>query len=89
MEINFNTNIDSVNRTNGFTPRGREVRPVNAQVSFENANALNQALDNIPDVRSEEVKRAQDLLLGSVPYPPAATVAEIAHLLALNLEHNQ
>jgi hypothetical protein len=89
MEINLNTNIDSVTRANNLTTQGREVRPTKQQVSFENSDALNQALSTTPDVRNDEVKRAAFRVLGSVPYPPEETVAKIAQLLAMKLDQNQ
>jgi hypothetical protein len=89
MEINLNTNIDSVTRTNGFITRGREVGEAKAQVSFEDSTALNRALATVSDVRSELVQRAQVRVLGSVPYPPEETVSKIAHLLALNFGETQ
>ena len=89
MEINLNTNIDSVTRTNGLTTRGAEVGRINEQVSFENSRALNQALGSLSNVRGDVVKSAQSRVLGSVPYPPEETVSKIAHLLALNFGQTQ
>jgi hypothetical protein len=89
MEINLNTNIDSVTRANNLTTQGRDVRPIKEQVSFENSNALNQALLTTPDVRSDEVKRVGYQVLGSVPYPPEETMAKIAHLLAMELDQSE
>jgi hypothetical protein len=89
MEINLNTKINSVSRTNSIASQGREIRSVREQASFTNSDALNQGLTNMPEIRNEAVKRAQDQVLGDVPYPPAETVAKIAHLLAINLDRNQ
>jgi hypothetical protein len=88
MEIKLNTNIDSVARINGLTPKGREVTPAEQEVSFDQSNALNQALADTPNLRRDAVQRGQ-ALLGSVPYPPEETVAKISHLLALSLDTNQ
>jgi len=89
MEINLNTNIDSVARATNVAPQGREIRPVQEQVSFADSEALNRALTVTPDVRTDEVRRATAKVLGAVPYPPEETVAKIAHLLALKLDQNQ
>jgi hypothetical protein len=85
MEINLNANIDVVSRANSIPAKPREVGPAQKDVSFERSNALNQALADIPNVRTEAVQRGQ-ALLGSVPYPPEETVAKLAHLLALGLD---
>ena len=87
MEINLNTNIDSVVRANTLALKGREPGPAQQVVSFDNSTAQNQALAAIPDSRAEALQRAQ-ALLGSVPYPPEETVAKISHLLALALDPN-
>ncbi len=89
MEIKLNTNIDSVTRANNFTAQGRDVRPVREQVSFESSNALNQAINDLPDVRADKIANIQNRVLGSVPYPPEETVAKIAHLLAMKLDQIQ
>ena len=87
MEINLNTNIESVTRANGFAVRGREASAAPDPVSFESSKALNQALATVPDIRDEPVRRAQQMV-GTVTYPPEETVAKIAHLLALQLDRN-
>ena len=88
MEINSNTNMDSIGRTNGFRPRGKNIPSVKEPVSLKSTQALNQTMSKLPEVRTAEVQRAQRLIRGSVPYPPAETITKISQLLALKLDRN-
>jgi hypothetical protein len=88
MEIKLNTNIDSVARANNLTFKPKDVAPAGDEVSFVHSDALNKALADTPNVRPEAVRRGH-ALIGTVPYPPAETVAKIADLLALSFDPNQ
>lgn len=86
MEINFHpTQMDAVSKPHAARPvQPRETNIDEEAVAFENARALRSALDEIPEVRSEAVRRATELL-GDVNYPPAETIRMISHLLAIQL----
>ncbi len=54
--------------------------------SFPNANALNKALAQTPDIRADKVARAKELVKQS-DYPPAEMVKKIGELLADHLQN--
>lgn len=54
-----------------------------SEVEFSRSERLNRALENTPDVRAEEVVRAESLIQ-DVHYPPQETIRRISQLLALN-----
>lgn len=59
--------------------------PVTGDVaSFPNANALNKALAQTPDIRADRVARARELIK-QPDYPPAEMVRKIGELLAGHL----
>jgi hypothetical protein len=52
---------------------------------FDNADALEKALERTPDVRSEVVERGKQLVADQT-YPPRETLQRIAALLAMEGE---
>ena len=54
------------------------------QASFQNSEALNNALNSTPDVRPEVVTRAKDLVSSSI-YPPPRVIRQISTLLAIGI----
>jgi hypothetical protein len=84
MEVKANINIDATPRV-GVNPARRQTVPASADtVSFQRVEALDQALQATPTVRTEEIARARELI-GDVKYPPADTINSIAALLALKM----
>lgn len=84
MEVKANINIDASPRV-GVNPARRQTVSARADtVSFQKVEALDQALQATPPVRTEEIARARDLI-GDVKYPPADTINSIAALLALKM----
>jgi hypothetical protein len=81
MEINFSTELSSVARTPGLTPKVNSVVPASEGVSFSNTEALNQALAATPDVRSEAVERGRSLV-SDRHYPPDEMIRKLATFLA-------
>jgi len=88
MEIKFNTEIQSVARTNAGAARPSAAAAADGQLSLQNSKALDQALAEVPDVRPDAVERGK-ALVASVPYPPLETIHRIARLLAYELAKSQ
>jgi len=84
MEIQFHVNVGSVGRTPPNKTVSREARSAQDEVALENARALQRALEETPQSRSEVVNRAAQLV-GDVNYPPPETIQKISNLLALGL----
>lgn len=84
MEIKLNSNIDSVARLN--TVQSRAYRPVASQPAlseFENSQALEARLSELPEVRAEKLQDAKRLV-GDPAYPPRETIQRLATLLAID-----
>jgi hypothetical protein len=84
MQVNPSSNSGSVDGMNEASTVRRS-RAESDGASFENAEALNSALQRAPDVREGEVTRAKGLL-GDVKYPPEEGIRRIANLLAIHWE---
>ena len=85
MEINSNINMAGVGRS--FSPRHTNSAQKAGEdaAAFSSSYALEQALTATPEVRSEAVERARNLI-ADVKYPPKETLNKIANLLAMNLD---
>jgi hypothetical protein len=81
MQINFNPDHPSVARVNGPMTKPAPASADSAPISFDQSEALNQALAQTPDTRSEVVTRARNLV-ASDQYPPDFVLHRIARLLA-------
>jgi hypothetical protein len=84
MQIKLNTNIDSVARVNTVQPKAS--RPVDRQAAlseFEESQALEARMMELPETRSEKVQEAKRLI-GDPAYPPRETIQRLATLLAIN-----
>jgi hypothetical protein len=55
------------------------------RADFNRAADLNRSLQDLPDVRSEEVERAKKLVQ-DVNYPPPYAMLRLARLLAIHLD---
>jgi len=81
MEINANMNVGGLN---GLTPTKQSTptaKKVSVDDSFAGTNALEGALNSVPDVRPEAVARAKELI-NDPQYPSADTVKQISTFLA-------
>jgi hypothetical protein len=84
MEINANMNIGSIK---GMTPTRQSTpapKPAGDESSFAGAAALDGALSKIPDVRTDAVARARDLI-NDPNYPSAEVVKKLSNFLATKL----
>jgi hypothetical protein len=87
MEIKLNTNLDSVARvTPTRSNASRAIERKSDMPVFENSNALEAQLANLPDVRLDKLDRALNLI-GQPSYPPQETINGLANLLAIHLPH--
>ena len=88
MEVNPNAGTGSAQRVTGrtvVTPRTKAAAPDSA--SFGDAEAVNRALQQAPDLRPEAIQRVSDQSRDH-QYPPLKMVQAISHLLAKNLSSN-
>ena len=85
MEINLDVNARKVLSNAAPPPAPRtpgHSEPANTE--FRAAAALERALERRPDVRTERVEEAKNLV-GQPSYPPQETIRKIASLLAMQL----
>jgi hypothetical protein len=81
MEIKFTT-IPGISVRGLEQPRPvRQLEQAGDEAEFNQVKALDRALEEIPDVRTEEMLRAKDLF-ASVQYPPIQLIHRISRLLA-------
>lgn len=85
MEIKPNNHIEPATRIAPTPARPRAAGGDTDSAAFEQAQALDQALQTTPTVRPEIVARARQLI-SNVKYPPDETIRQIAALLAMNLD---
>ena len=84
MQVNANQQIrpeSPVAAVGSGAPSRKAV--TGSEVEFSRSERLNRALALTPDVRAEEVERAEGLVQ-DVHYPPQETIRRISQLLALN-----
>ncbi len=86
MEIHPYLNLGPVGRA---VPTKQSGPPAKANssdaVQLGKTAELEQALENLPDVRAEAVQRGK-ALVNDANYPPPETIRKISHLLALKLQ---
>jgi hypothetical protein len=88
MEIELNTSrIPSVPLA-PIVPRAPANVPARDESRFKGAEALTQALAQLPERRPELIQRAKEVV-GSVKYPPDETLNGIATLLAMHLSRTK
>jgi hypothetical protein len=90
MQVNPNSNAAEAPRAEPKSTSLPEVRigrdePLvgRDEARFTSVSALNNALDDLPQVRTEEIERAKKLVQ-SANYPPPYAIVRIARLLAMN-----
>ncbi len=82
MQVNANPNVSATTKMNGQRPPPPTAR-VDKAVFLE-TDALNQSLQQVPDVRQDAVDRARTLVQDS-QYPPLSVLQDIAALLSEHL----
>jgi hypothetical protein len=85
MEIGHNFDVNAVNRALAARSSPVERPAAQGRPSFENTEALDQALRNEAQTRPGVVTHAKHYI-GDVTYPPSETIAKIAHLLAIHFD---
>ncbi|HVM59863.1 MAG TPA: hypothetical protein VMV72_03270 [Verrucomicrobiae bacterium] len=91
MEVNSNAGTSPVQGVTARTPVTPSTKPQGSDsASFQGADAVNSALQQIPDVRPEAVTRARTLITNS-QYPTESVIQSISRLFAarLNLDESQ
>ena len=83
MQVNPNNSPGEVNRVEPNRPSLPAVKVERDQVEFTHVTALNNALQDVPSVRLEEVERAKKLIQDA-NYPPPYALVRIARLLAMH-----
>jgi hypothetical protein len=86
MEVKFNKEINvapPVTRPEKAAPV--QARQSDPEPAFDNSRNLDEALSATPDVRTDVVDRARDLVK-SPQYPPVETMKKIARLLAVEMD---
>jgi hypothetical protein len=84
MEINANMNIGSIK---GMTPTRQSTpapKSAGEETSFAGSVALDGALSKVPDVRTDAVARARDLI-NDPSYPSAEVVKKLSNFFAAKL----
>jgi len=84
MHVNPNNFVGQIAGTDVKPQTSPESKAVLDRADFNSAANLNRSLQNLPDVRAEEVDRASKLVQ-DVNYPPPYAMLRIARLLAINL----
>jgi hypothetical protein len=93
MELNLNTNPGLVSRVNKPQPEtrstvGKGPDSLANETSFGRTEALEEALNEQPDIRAGLVERARTLI-ADTNYPPQVAIRKIATLLAMNLQESE
>ena len=83
MQVNPNSSSGEVGRAELYRPSLPAIKIGHDQTEFTQATALNNALQDVPPVRSEEVERAKKLVQDA-SYPPPYALVRIARLLAMH-----
>ena len=81
MQVNTNLNTASIAKVTTEAPvRTAPARPV-SETEFSATDALNNALDQTPDVRPDAVARAANLV-SDKDYPPLEIIRRLSRLFA-------
>ncbi len=84
MEVRLETNGVRAPAAPAAKPAEKASKTVEQKVSFNDAEALEKALQETPEVRTDVVDNAKRLI-GDPTYPPRETLQKIAHLLAIGM----
>lgn len=85
MRVNPNNEATGVTGIPGRTA-AQKPRLGQDKVALDNADHLNQALEQTPVVRTDKVEQAKGLVQ-NVAYPPDVVIHRIAVLLAMHLDN--
>ena len=85
MHVNPNNFVGQIARADVKPQTPPESKAVLDRADFNRAADLNRSLQDLPDVRFEEVERAKKLVQ-DVNYPPPYAMLRLARLLAIHLD---
>lgn len=87
MEVNPNAGTSPLQGVTNRAPVAPPAKPqAGDSTSFQGTDAVNGALQQIPDVRPEAVNQAR-ALINDAQYPPLSAIHTISQLLAGNLNN--
>ncbi len=87
MEVEFNVGLAANNPVSQSPVRRQSAPPAASAMSFENTQALEETLKEIPTVRPEAVDRAA-ALLADANYPPDEVLDRVATVLSQNIQQD-
>ena len=85
MQIKPNAQVESLPPVVVSQSRPRAASEPVDEVALNQSQALDQRLQDEPEVRADRVAHAKELVSG-INYPPQETISKIANLLAMNLD---
>jgi hypothetical protein len=93
MEVTPNAGTGPAQRVVGKQVRTQSAKAAASDsTSFREVNAIQSALQQTPDIRSQVVQRARALtggeLTGGLRYPPLPTIQAISNLVAAKLNQH-
>ena len=88
MEVEFNVGLAVSNPVSQPSVSRESVQPAASAMSFENTQALEQTLNEIPTVRPETVERAA-ALLSNAGYPSDEVLDRVAAILSQSINSQQ
>jgi hypothetical protein len=88
MDIRPTGNTDPLSRLGTSGTRKSSTPAGTDRTDFSDTTAIREALDELPDSRSEVVGVGKTLV-SQPEYPPAETIKRISTLLAIKIQENQ
>ncbi len=84
MQVDPKLTTSAVARVDTSQPLVRKAKSDSDYATFSRTEALHNSYRDVPDVRSDVVSKAKELVSSST-YPPPETIKRISNLLAMQL----
>lgn len=84
MQVDPKLTTSAVARADTSQPLVRKAKSETDCATFSRTEALHNAYRDVPDVRTEVVSKARELVSSST-YPPPETIKRLSNLLAMQL----
>jgi hypothetical protein len=88
MDVKLNAKIGPVGRNSTVQSRAQKPPPKTDSVRLDQSARLDRSLAATPEIRSEAVQRARELIADTT-YPSKETLGKVAMLLAANIGASQ
>lgn len=85
MRVNANSELSGLNAIQTARSKAQKPGPEKDKLTLAGTQQLNQTLAKVPEVRSEKVAQARQLI-SDPSYPSEAQLGKIANLLADNIQ---